>query len=309
MKKIIKRFMIIFASVIMMLPLTSTKVSAEEPATTPSFVGTFDTSKNKTEVYAYKGENENKDKLMLKIDVTFTRGFDKDTATYIVCKKNNSTSEIKNLNNCKEFGEIVTQNGDVGVQFVVSGDTNTFSNELTGTAADANPIKKSYTVNTGIEINSDNRETYYVVFVKTFFCSRRVVEEDGQYKGGGCQYWHNPEEIGGTPFSRIEFKMGDLTDKNITEIEDERLAELMEVIQNIVMGIVMPIIYIVLGLFLIVKGSLLGIQIVKSADDPQTRQEKIGSLKWLVIGVAIAYAASGLVHVVMGVISGAFNFN
>ena len=84
---------------------------------------------------------------------------------------------------------------------------------------------------------------------------------------------------------------------------------MMDKVSDIVMSIVMPVLYAVIGVFLVVKGAILGFQIVKAADEPQVRQEKIGALKWLVIGVAIAYAATGLVHVVTGVISGAFDFS
>lgn len=73
------------------------------------------------------------------------------------------------------------------------------------------------------------------------------------------------------------------SDKGINDL----LADLSGVVDTI-----MIIIYAVLGLFLVVKGALLGVQIVKAADEPQVRQEKIGSLKWLVIGVAIAYAVT-----------------
>ena len=62
----------------------------------------------------------------------------------------------------------------------------------------------------------------------------------------------------------------------------------------------LTIIYIVLGLFLVVKGALLGMQIVKAADEPQVRQEKIGSLKWLVIGVAIAYGVTFVADLLVG---------
>ena len=69
------------------------------------------------------------------------------------------------------------------------------------------------------------------------------------------------------------------------------------------------IIYIVLAAFLVVKGAILGMQIVKAADEPQVRQEKIGSLKWLVIGVGVAALASGAVTFITGFISGALDFN
>lgn len=66
------------------------------------------------------------------------------------------------------------------------------------------------------------------------------------------------------------------------------------------------VIYVVLGLFLVIKGALLGMQIVKAADEPQVRQEKIGSLKWLVIGVAIAYGVTFAANLLVNYFKGAF---
>ena len=83
-------------------------------------------------------------------------------------------------------------------------------------------------------------------------------------------------------------------------VSNPELAGLMTNISNIVTGTVMPIIYIILGLVLIVKGALLGVQIVKAADEPQVRQEKINSLKWLVIGIVIAYGVTAVAHIFLG---------
>ena len=80
---------------------------------------------------------------------------------------------------------------------------------------------------------------------------------------------------------------GTVTGDNTSGISDA-----LETVKGIVNNVVLPIIYAVLGLFLVVKGALLGVQIVKAADEPQVRQEKIGSLKWLVIGIAIAFAVT-----------------
>ena len=63
-----------------------------------------------------------------------------------------------------------------------------------------------------------------------------------------------------------------------------------------------------LGLFLVVKGAILGMQIVKAADEPQVRQEKIGSLKWLVIVVAIAYGVTGIANIVTNVMKKELSF-
>lgn len=86
------------------------------------------------------------------------------------------------------------------------------------------------------------------------------------------------------------------------EISNEELATVMSMVQSIGQTILICI-YIVLGIFLVVKGALLGMQIVKAADEPQVRQEKIGSLKWLVIGIAIAYGVAALANVAINIIT------
>ncbi len=84
--------------------------------------------------------------------------------------------------------------------------------------------------------------------------------------------------------------------------EDEQINQVMDKVRELSRTIC-NIIYVVLAAFLVVKGAIIGMQIVKAADEPQVRQEKIGSLKWLVIGVAIAYGVAGLADIVIGVIS------
>ena len=73
-----------------------------------------------------------------------------------------------------------------------------------------------------------------------------------------------------------------------------------------VVNMLTTVIYVVLGVFLVVKGALIGMQIVKAADEPQVRQEKIGSLKWLVIGVAIAYGVTFAADVLVGYLENLF---
>ena len=79
-----------------------------------------------------------------------------------------------------------------------------------------------------------------------------------------------------------------------------RMRELLEKIKEIVNTIVLPILYSFSAIFLIIKGALLGTQIVKSADKPDIRAEKIHALKWLFIGVTIIFAASSAVGVLTG---------
>lgn len=84
------------------------------------------------------------------------------------------------------------------------------------------------------------------------------------------------------------------------DVGDPGLNEVMKMLKEVVSDTILPIIWVVLGLFLVVKGAILGMQIVKAADEPQVRQEKIGSLKWLVIGVAIAYGVSFIAKYLIG---------
>ena len=66
------------------------------------------------------------------------------------------------------------------------------------------------------------------------------------------------------------------------------LKELMDKVRELG-DLLTTVILVVLAVVLIVKGALLGVQIVKAADEPQVRQEKIGSLKWLVIGCCLGF--------------------
>ena len=86
-------------------------------------------------------------------------------------------------------------------------------------------------------------------------------------------------------------------------LSNEELNSAMSLVTDIGQTI-LTIIYIVLGLFLVIKGALLGMQIVKAADEPQVRQEKIGSLKWLVIGIAIAYGVSFAAQILLNYFKG-----
>ena len=97
-----------------------------------------------------------------------------------------------------------------------------------------------------------------------------------------------------------------VVDERSNGIRNKRLNGLMGDIQEIVNTIVIPVICIATGLLLVIKGAILGFQIVKSADSPETRREKIGALKWLVIGVAITYAATGVVGLISGFFEDAF---
>lgn len=101
-------------------------------------------------------------------------------------------------------------------------------------------------------------------------------------------------------------KFINLLEVSAPSLSDSGLQSVMEKVVKLVNNPIMPIIYVVLALFLVVKGALLGVQIVKAADEPQVRQEKIGSLKWLIIGVAIAYGVAGVAQIVMNAFASSF---
>lgn len=97
--------------------------------------------------------------------------------------------------------------------------------------------------------------------------------------------------------------------KSLGGIGDQELSGAMGKIQVVVNKAVLPIIYIITTLFFIIKGTILGFQIVKSADEPSTRREKIHGLKWLIIGVGITYAATSVVGLVSGFFKTEFGLN
>lgn len=83
-------------------------------------------------------------------------------------------------------------------------------------------------------------------------------------------------------------------------VDDKNLKSMMKTIVKIVNTIVIPVLYGLITIVLVIKGALIGTAIVKSADNPQVRQEKIASLKWLVIGVVVAYGANSIIGVFTG---------
>lgn len=62
----------------------------------------------------------------------------------------------------------------------------------------------------------------------------------------------------------------------------------------------LPVLWLVLVVFLIVKGILLGIDIVKASDEAEVRRKKVSGLVWLFIGVFAALAITVGASIVMG---------
>ncbi|MBR3891650.1 MAG: hypothetical protein IKJ30_06250 [Bacilli bacterium] len=92
--------------------------------------------------------------------------------------------------------------------------------------------------------------------------------------------------------------LSDILDE--TGIEGEKLCELW----NSVIGIVTTVIWILVGvlaIILIVKGVTTALAVVKAADEPQVRQEKLGAFKYLAIGMGVALVIAVLAGTLLSV--------
>ena len=71
-----------------------------------------------------------------------------------------------------------------------------------------------------------------------------------------------------------------------------------------VVGIVTTVIWILVGVLaviLIVKGVTTALAVVKAADEPQVRQEKLGAFKYLAIGMGVALVIAVLAGTLLSV--------
>ena len=83
-------------------------------------------------------------------------------------------------------------------------------------------------------------------------------------------------------------------------LNEGSFAEIWTVVWPI-LKIVIYAILAVLGVVLIIKGITTALAVVKAADEPQVRQEKIGSFKYMAIGVVIAAAIVAVMAVVLNI--------
>lgn len=126
--------------------------------------------------------------------------------------------------------------------------------------------------------------TQYTIAVKARFCSVRTVDKTG------CFAWNSETPL--VIFSeQFNLQMGVTSSSEINGTIGEML--------GIVNTVVLPILWIVLGLLLIIRGIMLGIDIVKSADEPEVRKKKVSGLIWLFIGIFVAYVITIVASVVM----------
>jgi hypothetical protein len=291
-KRVIKYFsLVLFCSLFMLLSSFS------------SVDAIYDSTKNVARVSVNKNE--------VKITVTYQRGFDiSEKTVYMWCEKT-SIDALPNPINCTaEEGEVPYFQLGKGAE--ASNLPQNYISQANAAHADSNLISHTFTVNKSDDelLKSMESGKYYDLVVMHYFCAVRQKSADGN-SYPSCEYW-DPTNI----YTVISVTSNDILNNktvgsidlsgSIDDIGDDDVETLMKQITDIVNNTVLPITWVALGLFLVVKGSLLGVQIVKAADEPQVRQEKIGSLKWMVIGVAISYGASFVVGILLNFFSGAF---
>lgn len=263
----------------------------------PIKAANFDESKNYVSISFGNKDDDGNKKVIARVSITYQRGFggvsqdNKSGTQYVVCKE----TEVSNNGYCLgvDWKPFLTEQ-------------NTYISQSEASYADSNLTTKHFEVDITSDIDTSNKmenTTKYVMLVQTCFCAVRNADNTA------CQVWYassNSKSNYGV-FKSNTFTVKEVLNTELGDIEDKGLKDMMDKVSVVIYNDVMPIIWIVLGMFLVIKGTILGVQIVKAADEPQVRQEKIGSLKWLVIGVAVAALASGAVTAITGYFSGVFN--
>lgn len=72
---------------------------------------------------------------------------------------------------------------------------------------------------------------------------------------------------------------------------------------NTLQPIITTVLWVIVGVLavvLLIKGITTALAVVKAADEPQVRQEKIGSFKFMAIGVVIAMVIIAVMNIVLG---------
>lgn len=139
------------------------------------------------------------------------------------------------------------------------------------------------------------------------------VSNKGEYRVRVEAYFGTSNSYDATSYMYISSKQTvDTYDTYLTigatnDLNAEGMNKTMEQIVEIINTIVLPILYGLISIVLVIKGALIGTAIVKNADNPMLRQEKIKSLIWLLIGVTVAYAASTVIGALTGFFEDFFN--
>lgn len=290
MKKVIKYFFIFLFSAFIMLLVSNNEVSAN-----------YDPSKNYTTISV---TNDG-----VTITVHYQRGFenvastgsDPNTATYMWCKSNQNYDKSQRCNDGTVVKFVEKSGGNTLVDYnIAKGSSDYVDSNVTTVTYFVPKDKDPFLSKLRNTVSSAGDDVYYTIFVTTYFCQYR--NSNGQDSYSSCKIW-DVDNGSDRYITKLNINIYNLlANTNYDNIEDKGIKTVIQQITDITYNIVLPVIWALLGVLLVVKGSIVGAQIVKSADEPQVRQEKIGSLKWFVIGIAIAYGATGVIKLLENVI-------
>ena len=225
----------------------------------------YEASENKLLSYDVS-RNNNK----LTLSVQYQNGI-VGLTTYI-CDNNTSSAQNCKSNYITKFVE-----GTFSSESPLINDSNEVRvfNPVYTTHSDGKPLN-SYSDT----IDSEGKSlSTYKIAVFAQFCIVAAKDDNGVTSCYNAEQQERP-----ITFESFSLDQGITTSNEV----NETLAKVLNVVNNIFI----PILWGALGIFLIVKGILLGMDIVKSADDPDTRRRKVGGLVWLIIGVFIGYAVT-----------------
>lgn len=124
----------------------------------------------------------------------------------------------------------------------------------------------------------------YYIMVRARFCLVRTEDKTG------CYLWDDD-----TPYVIFTEQFNMSTGLTASPEINNTLSQMLYIVNSIVI----PILWAILGLLLIIRGIMLGMEIVKSADEPEVRKKKVQGLVWLFIGVFVGFVITGVASAVM----------
>lgn len=258
-------FVFVFIACVFMLFFSCNKVNAEF----------YDQSKNKVvadSLYVSRTNN------VIKFNIEYQNGV-QNVKVYICADTNNcgeAESLTKYVDPNTEVARVNQGDGVITYEYNVNDDTPASGKKLSEYTDKYDSL--------------GNRANNYVIKVAATFCIARGASETDPSKLE-CKSWDDSPTY--TWYSEI-----DLDNEGITG--DSKINATLARILNIVNTIVIPILWAILAALLIVRGIMLGMDIVKSADEPEVRKKKVQGLVWLFIGVGAGYVVTIIANVVIG---------
>lgn len=130
----------------------------------------------------------------------------------------------------------------------------------------------------------------YKIMVKASFCILRTNDKSS------CEIWEVDNN------NRHPIIHEETITINSAYTDNTKINQTIDSIIHIVNSYAIPVLWVLLGILLVVRGVMLAIDIVKASDEADVRQKKISGLVWLIIGVFAGYAITIAAHAVMNML-------